>query len=137
MLRKPNSRIAVLLATISVLFGGAAGDFAMSALSAAETVYAEPAPPTGRASQAVVELGNGTIIRVAKRVAVNVDPDRQVLVLIGSKEGLAHLPLAHLENGDRALVPDLGYPVYERSVILAGGRPSATGPSGRFAGRFS
>lgn len=59
---------------------------------------------------------------LARRYGVTVDPENQILVLIGSKEGLAHLPLAFLDNGEQALVPDLGYPVYERSVILAGGR---------------
>jgi LL-diaminopimelate aminotransferase len=51
---------------------------------------------------------------------VDVDPETQVLVLIGSKEGLAHLPLALVEEGDRGLVPDIGYPVYANAATLAG-----------------
>ncbi len=58
-----------------------------------------------------------------RRQGVVVDPDTQVMALIGSKEGLAHLPLALLEEGDRVLVPDIGYPVYAASTILAGGEP--------------
>ncbi|MBC8423152.1 aminotransferase class I/II-fold pyridoxal phosphate-dependent enzyme [bacterium] len=58
-----------------------------------------------------------------RRQGVEVDPQTQVLALIGSKEGLAHLPLALLEEGDRVLVPDIGYPVYAASTILAGGLP--------------
>jgi len=54
---------------------------------------------------------------------VQIDPERHVQVLIGSKEGLAHLPLALLEEGDEVLVPDPGYPVYTQATILAGGRP--------------
>jgi len=58
-----------------------------------------------------------------KRFGVKIDPDRHVLALIGSKEGLAHLPLALLDEGDEVLVPDIGYPVYASSTLLAGGNP--------------
>jgi len=65
-----------------------------------------------------------TIARwLASRHGVTVDPDRHVQVLIGSKEGLAHLPLALLEEEDEVLVPDPGYPVYGQATILAGGTP--------------
>ncbi len=57
------------------------------------------------------------------RFGVELDPEREVLSLIGSKEGLAHLPLALVNPGDVALVPDPEYPVYRNGVILAGGRP--------------
>ncbi len=57
------------------------------------------------------------------RFGVELDPDREVLALIGSKEGIAHLPLAFLDPGEVALVPDPGYPVYRTAVILSGGRP--------------
>lgn len=58
-----------------------------------------------------------------RRFGVALDPEREVLALIGSKEGLAHLPWAILNPGDLALVPDPGYPVYRSSVILADGVP--------------
>jgi LL-diaminopimelate aminotransferase len=57
------------------------------------------------------------------RFDVALDPDTEVLALIGSKEGLAHLPWAVLNPGDTALVPDPGYPVYRSAIILAEGRP--------------
>ena len=57
------------------------------------------------------------------RFSVSLDPDEEILVLIGSKEGLGHLPWALLDPGDRALVPDPAYPVYENGTLLAGGRP--------------
>lgn len=60
-----------------------------------------------------------------RRHGVLVDPSSQVLVLIGSKEGLAHLPITCVEEGDNALVPDIGYPVYAQATILAGGEPRA------------
>ncbi|PIE63861.1 MAG: LL-diaminopimelate aminotransferase, partial [Deltaproteobacteria bacterium] len=58
-----------------------------------------------------------------KRHGVGVGPDSQVLILIGSKEGLGHLPLTCVEEGDNTLVPDLGYPVYGQATLLAGGQP--------------
>lgn len=58
-----------------------------------------------------------------RRFGVTLDPDTEVLALIGSKEGLAHLPWATIDPGDLVLVPDPGYPVYRSSTILAEGTP--------------
>ncbi len=55
------------------------------------------------------------------RFAINLDPESEILVLIGSKEGLSHVNLAFIDKGEGALVPDPAYPVYKRGVILAGG----------------
>ena len=60
---------------------------------------------------------------LAERHGVEADPETEILVLIGSKEGLGHLPLCCVEEGDNVLVPDLGYPVYGQAAILAGGTP--------------
>ena len=57
------------------------------------------------------------------RFGVELDPDTEVQPLIGSKEGLAHLPIAFVDPGDETLVPDPGYPVYASSTSLAGGTP--------------
>jgi LL-diaminopimelate aminotransferase len=58
-----------------------------------------------------------------RRFHVRLDPDTEVLPLIGSKEGLAHLPIAIVDPGQEALVPDPGYPVYGTATSLVGGRP--------------
>lgn len=58
----------------------------------------------------------------SKRFSVNIDPESEVLPLIGSKEGLAHFPLAFLNSGDYALVPDPCYPPYKGGTIFAGGK---------------
>jgi LL-diaminopimelate aminotransferase len=50
------------------------------------------------------------------------DADREVVVLIGSKEGIAHFPLAFVDPGDLVLVPDPGYPVYATGTRFCGGR---------------
>ena len=58
-----------------------------------------------------------------KRFSVALDPATEILVLIGSKEGIGHLPLALASPGDVVLVPDPGYPVYRSGTILAGAKP--------------
>ncbi len=55
------------------------------------------------------------------RFGVVLDPETEVLPLIGSKEGIAHLSLAFLNNDDIALVPNPAYPVHFNGVIMAGG----------------
>ncbi|MCL6473310.1 MAG: LL-diaminopimelate aminotransferase [Firmicutes bacterium] len=58
-----------------------------------------------------------------KRFDVDLDPDTEVLPLIGSKEGIAHLNFAVLDPGDTTLIADPGYPVYNTGAILAGVNP--------------
>lgn len=55
------------------------------------------------------------------RFRVKLDPEREVCATIGSKEGIANLPLLLINPGDVALVPEPGYPVYASSVRFAGG----------------
>lgn len=52
---------------------------------------------------------------------VKLDPESEILALIGSKEGIAHLPLALLNPGETACYPDPAYPVYKAGIIFAGG----------------
>ncbi|MFH1381220.1 MAG: aminotransferase class I/II-fold pyridoxal phosphate-dependent enzyme, partial [Candidatus Omnitrophota bacterium] len=56
-----------------------------------------------------------------KKFNVSLDPASEVLPLIGSKEGIAHLSLAFLNNDDIALVPNPAYPVHFNGVLIAGG----------------
>jgi LL-diaminopimelate aminotransferase len=58
-----------------------------------------------------------------RRFGVKLDPDTQIQPLVGSKEGIFHLPVAFVDPGDAALIPDPGYPVYETGTILAHGEP--------------
>ncbi len=54
---------------------------------------------------------------------IALDPGSEVIALIGSKEGLAHLPLAFVNRGEKVLVPDPAYPVYSIATTLADGQP--------------
>jgi LL-diaminopimelate aminotransferase len=57
----------------------------------------------------------------ARRFGVEVDPKTEALLLIGSKEGLAHLAWAYIDPGDLSLVPDPAYTVYRVNTLMAGG----------------
>lgn len=57
-----------------------------------------------------------------KRFKVSLNPRTEVLSLIGSKEGIGHIPLAFINPGDVVLVPSPGYPVYPVATLFAGGR---------------
>lgn len=56
-----------------------------------------------------------------RKFGVDLDPDREVITVIGSKEGIAHLMLALLDSGDLALVPNPTYPIHIYGVVIAGG----------------
>jgi len=58
-----------------------------------------------------------------RRFRVKLNPKTEVLSLIGSKEGIAHIPLAFVNPGDYVLVPSPGYPVFRVSTLFAGGTP--------------
>lgn len=57
----------------------------------------------------------------SRRFDVGLDPKGEVITLIGSKEGIGHLPLAFVNPGDVVLVPSPGYPVYAIGTLFAGG----------------
>ena len=56
------------------------------------------------------------------RFGVKLDPDSEVLPLLGSKDGVSHIPFAFINPGDEVLVPDPGYPPYNNGTVLAGGK---------------
>jgi len=60
-----------------------------------------------------------------RRFGVHLNPETEVLALIGSKEGIAHMPLAFINPGDVGLYASPGYPVYRTGIQFAGGIPHA------------
>lgn len=54
---------------------------------------------------------------------VTINAEHEILPLIGSKEGIMHICMSFLNEGDEALIPDPGYPTYSAAVALVGGRP--------------
>lgn len=57
------------------------------------------------------------------RFQVTLDPEQEIVALMGSQDGLAHLAMAITDPGDTVLVPDPGYPIYAASLVLAGVTP--------------
>ncbi|UCC96237.1 MAG: aminotransferase class I/II-fold pyridoxal phosphate-dependent enzyme, partial [Candidatus Omnitrophota bacterium] len=57
-----------------------------------------------------------------KRFGLAMNEDREILPLIGSKEGLVHLPLAFADSGDYVIVPSPGYPGYRSGAVLSGAK---------------
>jgi LL-diaminopimelate aminotransferase len=58
-----------------------------------------------------------------RRFGVEFDPETEISALIGSKEGIAHFPLAFVNPGDVVLCPEPAYPVYHLGTLFAGGEP--------------
>ncbi|WP_332736968.1 pyridoxal phosphate-dependent aminotransferase [Flavihumibacter sp.] len=68
-------------------------------------------------------LRNAMASWYAKWYGVKLDPESEILPLIGSKEGIMHICMTYLNEGDEALIPNPGYPTYSSAVKLAGGKP--------------
>jgi len=72
--------------------------------------------------QGIPELRKAASDWMKRRFGVDVDPESEIFILLGSKEGLAHVSWAFIDPGDVALIPDPAYPAYERGAVLAGGK---------------
>ncbi|MCL6604739.1 MAG: aminotransferase class I/II-fold pyridoxal phosphate-dependent enzyme [Paenibacillus sp.] len=82
-----------------------------------ERGYSYPASKGGAAFR------NKAAAWMKQRFGVTVDADHEMVGLMGSQDGLAHLALAICNPGDLAIVPDPGYPIYSGSLAIAGVRP--------------
>jgi len=80
-----------------------------------------PATHTYPPYEGTLEFRRAVAAWYGRRFGVSLDPEREVLTLIGSKEGLAHVPWVFLDPGDVALVSDPGYPVYAIAARMAEG----------------
>lgn len=93
--------------------------------SVVETLQAEAAKPNVHAYQS---YKGAEILRTAfaawykKWYGVELNPATEILPLIGSKEGIMHICMTYLNEGDEALIPNPGYPTYRSAVQLAGGK---------------
>jgi len=87
----------------------------------AKSIY-DPANHQYPSSVGLLEYRQAVAEWYQRRFAVQLDPKREVVSLLGSKEGIAHISFAYLDQGDISLVPDPGYPVYNIGTLLAGGK---------------
>ena len=72
-------------------------------------------------SEGLPEFREGVADWYQRRFGVELDPEKEVISLIGAKEGIGHVAFCFLDAGDIALVPDPGYPVYAMGTLFAGG----------------
>ena len=73
--------------------------------------------------QGIPELRQAVASWMKRRFNLEIDPESEVWILLGSKEGLALVNWAFIDPGDAALISDPAYPPYKRNVMLAGGKP--------------
>ncbi len=88
-----------------------------------ETLSREAAQPGAHQYQSyrgIPQLRQAFAAWYARDWSVELDPEREVLPLIGSKEGIMHIAMTFLEPGVKALVPNPGYPAYRAASLLAG-----------------
>jgi LL-diaminopimelate aminotransferase len=83
--------------------------------------YAKDPSKYGYTLRGLTEFNEAVSYFYKERYSVNLDANTEVLQLMGSQDGLAHLAMAMINQGDYVLVPDPGYPIYEASVTIAGG----------------
>ena len=95
-------------------------DFVISAMQEAVTRPEYHRYPLGRGK---IFFRQACAVRFKKRFGVTLNPDKEVVALIGSKEGIGHLPFAFLNQDEVTLAPEPGYPVYANATILAGANP--------------
>lgn len=88
-----------------------------------ETVLEHPKTHRYPQAKGMPKFRNTVAEWFLKRFGVKIDPEKEVLALIGSKEGVGHLCMAFLNSKDYTLIPDPSYPVYYNATILAGGIP--------------
>jgi LL-diaminopimelate aminotransferase len=89
-----------------------------------ETLYAEALKPTSHAYQSYkgnAQLRNALSKFYLEKYNVAIEPNSEVLPLVGSKEGIMHICMTYLNEGDAVLVPNPGYPTYSSAAKLAGG----------------
>lgn len=94
-----------------------------AALARMERAIREPAMGRYGFELGLMEYREAIVRFMKKRFGVTFDPLTEVVPLIGSKEGLAHLALAYVDRGDYAIMPEPGYNAYMGGTILSNGTP--------------
>ncbi|MFH1395530.1 MAG: LL-diaminopimelate aminotransferase [Candidatus Omnitrophota bacterium] len=95
-------------------------DFIVKKLQEAST---DPATHKYALNKGLKALRNEMALWYKERFNVDLNEDTEILPLLGSKDGIAHIPLAFINPGDEVLIPDPGYPPYTSGTLFAGGKP--------------
>ncbi|MCH7401724.1 pyridoxal phosphate-dependent aminotransferase [Belliella kenyensis] len=91
-------------------------------IAALTEVAVEPNAHGYQGYQGIPALRTGFARFYQKHYQVELDPDREILPLLGSKEGIVHVSLAFLDAGDEVLIPNPGYPTYASACQLVGAK---------------
>jgi LL-diaminopimelate aminotransferase len=94
-----------------------------AAVAALQQAVADPANSRYPFQLGLVPFREEIARWMGTRFGLQVDPMREIALLIGSKEGIYHLPFAFLEPGEVTIIPDPGYQAYLGGTVLAGGEP--------------
>ncbi|NMH27243.1 pyridoxal phosphate-dependent aminotransferase [Flavobacterium silvaticum] len=94
-----------------------------SVIDAIKNAMADPGAHQYQSYQGLPDLRKGIASFYKSYFSVDVNPDSEILPLMGSKEGIMHISLAFLNPGDEVLIPNPGYPTYESVTRLVGAIP--------------
>lgn len=83
--------------------------------------YSKDTTKYGYTLKGIAEFNKAVCYFYKQRYGIELNPENEVLQMMGSQDGLAHLATAMIDPGDYVLVPDPGYPIYEQGVMIAGG----------------
>ncbi|HEY3011120.1 MAG TPA: aminotransferase class I/II-fold pyridoxal phosphate-dependent enzyme [Gemmatimonadales bacterium] len=122
----PTIKRRLIEAGVDVIDLGAGDNDAPPPAVAVETMTAalrNPALSKYGFQQGLPEFRQAASRWIERRFGLRFDPFSEILPLIGSKEGLSHLPLAVINPGDVAIVPEPGYQAYIGGALLAGAEP--------------
>lgn len=86
-----------------------------------QTSISSPTANKYQSYRGIPELRQAVADHYSRQFNVEISPSDEVLPLIGSKEGIMHISMAYLDEGDEVLIPDPGYPTYSSATRLAGG----------------
>jgi LL-diaminopimelate aminotransferase len=122
--RKVSAKRAAGVDVISLGIGDPDTPTFPEIVAAAQRAVADPSTHTYPSNRGRAEFRQAVAAFYARRFAVTLDPETEVMPAIGAKECIFNLSLAFLDPGDVALASDPGYPVYTGGPLMAGGEPA-------------
>lgn len=120
--RKRRARIAAGADVINLGIGDPDRPTPSFIIEAMDRAMRDPAHHRYPPSEGTIEFRRAAARFMERRFGIDADPDRHIVACIGSKEGIAHLPLAVTDPGGTILIPRPCYPVYIAGAVFAGAR---------------
>ena len=121
--RKIDERRKAGIEVISLGIGDPDVPTPAAVVAEAQRQVARPETHRYPSNRGLAEFRQAVATFYERRFGVRLDPDSEVLPLLGGKEGVAHVCFAMLDPGEACLAADPGYPVYTSGALLAGAEP--------------